>query len=451
MPAGPPQLDRPPDGDGPWRLVVESVGSPRDGKQTATLATTGDGPAFRVAATLPRYPVVIPGDEIAVEGSIRERPDSPYGLYLERIGAVGTLTSRTLEIEPAPDDFGSAARGSAAQRRRGADPRPARARGRPRRGHPHRPSRPRRPRPRCRVHDGRRQPRRGDLRLEHRDRRGCHRRDGRPSRAPASVGRHDRRDRRVRGVRRGIGVGRAGGADGRCRAARARDRPRGSRRGRPRVGRDPSAHHGSEPHRRRRLPALVAGDGRTDRLGDATHRLDRVDRARPAPPLAGREPRRVDGGTGGDAADHPRVVRSPGDPVADREPARRPAGRPGDGGRHPRAGGRPGARRRGAVDPGRCRRGTRLGDPADPRADRADDGRPAVRERDVGAAVRRRRGGSRDRRSRGGHLVAPQAAAPGRVGGPSRTVRAGIRHVAESARHDPGHRSPRTPCRRSRR
>ena len=64
VPAGPPQLDHPPDGDGPWRLVVESVGSPRDGKQTATLATTGDGPAFRVAATLPRYPVVIPGDEI---------------------------------------------------------------------------------------------------------------------------------------------------------------------------------------------------------------------------------------------------------------------------------------------------------------------------------------------------------------------------------------------------
>ena len=39
-----PPLDRPPDGDGPWRLVVESVGSPRDGKQTATLATTGRRP-----------------------------------------------------------------------------------------------------------------------------------------------------------------------------------------------------------------------------------------------------------------------------------------------------------------------------------------------------------------------------------------------------------------------
>src|SRR4029078_11832915 len=63
-------------------------------------------PSFRIPARLPRYPVVIPGDEIAVEGSIRERPDSPYGLYLERIGALGTLTLRTLEIEPAPDDFG---------------------------------------------------------------------------------------------------------------------------------------------------------------------------------------------------------------------------------------------------------------------------------------------------------------------------------------------------------
>ncbi len=106
MPAAPPPPDRPPEGDGPWRMVVESVGSPRDGKQTATLATAGDGPAIKVAATLPRYPVVIPGDVVTVDGSIRERPESAYGQYLERIGAVGTLTSRTLEVEPAPEDLG---------------------------------------------------------------------------------------------------------------------------------------------------------------------------------------------------------------------------------------------------------------------------------------------------------------------------------------------------------
>jgi len=106
VPVGAAPLDQPPDGVGPWHLIVETVGSPRDGKQTGTLVTDGAGPPFRVAATLPRYPVVMPGDAVVVDGSIRERPDSPYGLYLERIGAVGTLTSRTLEIETAPDDLG---------------------------------------------------------------------------------------------------------------------------------------------------------------------------------------------------------------------------------------------------------------------------------------------------------------------------------------------------------
>lgn len=106
-PSGPPTLDRPPDGDGPWRMVVEAVGSPRDGQQTATLATPADAaPILRVAATLPRYPVVVPGDLVVVEGSVRTRLDSPYGLYLLRIGATGTLTSRTLEIEPVPNDLG---------------------------------------------------------------------------------------------------------------------------------------------------------------------------------------------------------------------------------------------------------------------------------------------------------------------------------------------------------
>jgi len=98
-------LDRPPDGTGPWSLVVESTGSPRDGLQVATLVTPADaGQRIRVAATLPRYPVVIPGDLVMVEGAIRPRPDSPYGAYLERVGAVGTMTSRTLTVKPAPDD-----------------------------------------------------------------------------------------------------------------------------------------------------------------------------------------------------------------------------------------------------------------------------------------------------------------------------------------------------------
>ena len=106
-PAGPAALDRPPAGNGPWHLVVDAVGSPKDGTQIVTLQTVpGDGGAFRVAATLPRYPVVVPGDRVVVDGAVRERPDSPYGQYLLRIGAVGTLTSRRLEVEPAPDDPG---------------------------------------------------------------------------------------------------------------------------------------------------------------------------------------------------------------------------------------------------------------------------------------------------------------------------------------------------------
>jgi competence protein ComEC len=100
-------LDEPPEGGGPWSLVVLATGSPRDGHQVATLATPPDAiPRFSVAATLPRYPRIVPGDRVEVDGSIRPRPDSPYGEYLARIGAAGTLTARTLEIVPAPTDPG---------------------------------------------------------------------------------------------------------------------------------------------------------------------------------------------------------------------------------------------------------------------------------------------------------------------------------------------------------
>ena len=84
-----------------------STGSPRDGQQVATLRTPPDAAVpFTVAATLPRYPVVIPGDRVVVDGWILPRPDSPYGSYLERIGAAGTLQSRTIRVEPVPDDPG---------------------------------------------------------------------------------------------------------------------------------------------------------------------------------------------------------------------------------------------------------------------------------------------------------------------------------------------------------
>ena len=104
---GPTPLSEPPPGEGPWHLVVLATGSPREGHQSVTLATLpGSVPAFTVAATLPRYPDLIAGDRVTVEGRIRRRPDSPFGDYLARIGAAGTLTSPTLEVGPPPADPG---------------------------------------------------------------------------------------------------------------------------------------------------------------------------------------------------------------------------------------------------------------------------------------------------------------------------------------------------------
>src|SRR6185503_16755221 len=96
-------LTTPPEGSGPWSLTVLATGAPREGHQTATLGTPPDiARGFLVAATLPRYPIVVPGDLLVLDGPIRPRPDSPYGEYLERIGAVGTLTARAIEVAGAP-------------------------------------------------------------------------------------------------------------------------------------------------------------------------------------------------------------------------------------------------------------------------------------------------------------------------------------------------------------
>lgn len=96
-----------PEGRGPWVMVVETVGSPREGHQVATLRTATAGPiGFRVAATLPRYPGVEPGDEVTVEGRVRPRPESPYGAYLERLGAWGSLDADTLTITDSGDGPG---------------------------------------------------------------------------------------------------------------------------------------------------------------------------------------------------------------------------------------------------------------------------------------------------------------------------------------------------------
>ena len=62
---------------------------------------------FRVAATLPRYPAIEPGDRITVGGRARPRPGQPYGRYLERLDAWGTIDARSMEVLARPIDPGT--------------------------------------------------------------------------------------------------------------------------------------------------------------------------------------------------------------------------------------------------------------------------------------------------------------------------------------------------------
>ena len=92
-----------PDGRGPWTAAVEATGAPRDGQQRATIRLADPGlDRVRLAATLPRYPAVVPGQRITVAGHVEERPDSPYGAYLERTGVAGTLQAASLDVAPGP-------------------------------------------------------------------------------------------------------------------------------------------------------------------------------------------------------------------------------------------------------------------------------------------------------------------------------------------------------------
>jgi competence protein ComEC len=114
-----------PSGDGPWVALVTGVGTPRDGSQSATLAVHGPMDPLVVAATLPRYPDVVPGDMVRVDGRIEPPPDDGYGSYLRRIGAVGTLRSRKLErIVAAPPVSVDAGRRLAGDALRAALPEP---------------------------------------------------------------------------------------------------------------------------------------------------------------------------------------------------------------------------------------------------------------------------------------------------------------------------------------
>ncbi|HKG56173.1 MAG TPA: ComEC/Rec2 family competence protein [Candidatus Limnocylindrales bacterium] len=90
-----------PEGRGPWRGVVETISAPRGGQQSATLRL--DAADIRVAATLPRFPAIEPGDAVLVSGRIDPPSDDDYGAYLARIGVSGTIRSRTLDQQPRPE------------------------------------------------------------------------------------------------------------------------------------------------------------------------------------------------------------------------------------------------------------------------------------------------------------------------------------------------------------
>jgi competence protein ComEC len=99
-PPGPPS-----GGDGPWVATVQSVSAPRAGARPAIVLLERSPPVI-VAATLPWYPPVVPGDRIGLIGRIRPPPEDDYGAYLARIGAVGTLRADGLEVLPATGSLG---------------------------------------------------------------------------------------------------------------------------------------------------------------------------------------------------------------------------------------------------------------------------------------------------------------------------------------------------------
>jgi competence protein ComEC len=123
-PAAPIPAPLPEDG-GPWMASVESVGSPRDGDQVARLRLTTAHGSVAVAATLPAYPVVTAGAIVEVDGRLRPPPDDdPYGAYLRRTGASGSLDVRVLRVLEMPGLSLQAARDAAGDALRASLPEP---------------------------------------------------------------------------------------------------------------------------------------------------------------------------------------------------------------------------------------------------------------------------------------------------------------------------------------
>src|SRR5262245_4353120 len=56
-----------PETDGPWTGTVLTISAPRDGKQPAIVELAAPA-SLAVAATLPRFPAIVPGDRVTVTG-----------------------------------------------------------------------------------------------------------------------------------------------------------------------------------------------------------------------------------------------------------------------------------------------------------------------------------------------------------------------------------------------
>ncbi len=289
--------------------------------------------------------------------------------------------------------------GLAPRCRRVADPRAPRTRGGTGRRDPHRPARPRRPAGRGRLHDRRRQSRRGDLGLEHRDRGGRRRGDGRSTRSSATSDRHRHRGRLVHRVRRGLAIGAPCRGDGRGGPPRPGVRPKRPGRRGPRSGGIPVAPRGAGARERRRVPAVDARHRGSRGLGDAADGSAGSPDPWTTAPLVERKPRRLAGGPGGDPPGRARLVRAAGAHLAGREPGGRATGHAGHGCR-PRGAARrcPGERRR-ARGAWCGPRGTGLDRIAPDDRDRRGRGRDPVRQHRVRAG--RRCGAGRRERGRG--------------------------------------------------
>ncbi len=237
-----------PAGDGPWperrgrRRDPEGRTADRDDRDRAR-----SPPRRRDAAALP-------GDRARRRG---RRPGdawshSPGRRRLRHLPAADRGHRDAPGALPRPARHGRGPggrdRGPSAHGGRGPDAVAPRTRGRARGRDPHRAARPGRSRPGAGVHDGRGQPRRRDLGLEHRDRRLAGRRHSfaRRTGAPQPFGRHAPGDRRLHHRGGGVAVRRPRRGDGR----RGHPRPgvgtgRGGRH-RTRLGRRPAPRRGAD-------------------------------------------------------------------------------------------------------------------------------------------------------------------------------------------------------------